>query len=151
MVLNDNLNRLNDLQLQYKILPQISLALPDYFQIRITLNKHENVSHFKNVLIPSILFINEDNVPVFCYRSNGDHFIHKFNSNNNIKKIQDFRTKEFEDNFLKSTFEKLNKTHLNEDGSQKELNDDNDFLKFSKKPVLEQYPSLEKTKLEKIK
>ena len=145
LILNDSFTKLNDLQLEYKVLPQISFNLPEELQIRITLNKHENVSHFKNVIVPSLLLIDDKNKPVFCFRSDNKHYNDSLSSKKKLKGIEDYLTKEFDDKYLKSSFNIVNKTDI---GS---INGNDDLLVVSKEPKLYPNPSVECSNLEPVR
>jgi hypothetical protein len=90
--MNENMKYLNDLSLDTKILPQVQMNIPKILQIRLTLNKHENISYFKDIAIPSILLIDENNIPVFCFRCNMDHFTYSSKSENQVRRLENIDT-----------------------------------------------------------
>ena len=82
---NENKSILNDLELPEKIFPQTLMSLPKNLQIRVSLNLNENISFLNLEVIPSFLFIDCRNRPVFCFRADGRHFL--FDKRVNSQKI----------------------------------------------------------------
>ena len=72
---NENKSILNDLELSEKVFPQTLMSLPKNLQIRVSLNVNENISFLNLDVIPSFLFIDCLNRPVFCFRADGRHFL----------------------------------------------------------------------------
>lgn len=92
LVSNENLHYLNDLTLDNRILPQVQMKLPPALQIRLTLNKHENISHFKDIAVPSLLLIDENDKPVFCFRCNLEHLNLASKSKQNFRRMDKIET-----------------------------------------------------------
>ena len=157
LILNENATYLNDLDLNSKIFPQILIKMPKVLQIRLALNKHENISHFKSIAIPSVLFIDEDDCPIFCFRSDLKHFIPDPSRNNKkLKGLHHFKTKEFGNRMMESSFEgikntisaNLNDESKNLDSSVLGKNNDKEKTQKSYKKFLEPNFSVEHANLQ---
>ena len=114
LALTDNLKYLNDMTLDNKVFPQIQMKLPKVIQIRLSLNKHENISYFDDVAIPSILLIDENDVPIFCFRCDMKHFNYNFKSKNVVQRLENIDTDYFMDDKKKKGLlqEKTNKNSV---------------------------------------
>lgn len=89
---NESLHYLNDLTLDNRILPQVQMKLPSTLQIRLTLNKHENISHFKDIALPLLLLIDERDKPVFCFKCSLDHVDFSGKARKQVRRMDNIET-----------------------------------------------------------
>ena len=74
------------------------MKLPKTLQIRLTLNKHENISNFKDIALPSILLIDENDKPVFCFRCSLDHYKNDSKSHAHFRRMANIDTEKNHNN-----------------------------------------------------
>lgn len=150
--MNENMKYLNDLSLDTKILPQVMMKIPRILQIRLTLNKHENISYFNDIATPSILLIDENDQPVFCFRCNLENFAYTSKPDKQVRRLEDIDTsfllnkpknipKEM-DQELKNSMEVLeNEPNKETSGPKVESNNDDveDELKVNKPKLVQNF------------
>lgn len=117
------------MNLDNQILPQVQMNLPKTIQIRLTLNKHENISHFKDIAIPSILLIDENNDPIFCFRCNVEHFNYDSKNSRMIKRLENIENDE--NKIISENLLNNNKKISDEIKNSMELLKENDLKKLS--------------------
>jgi len=104
---------LNDLGLDSQILPQVQMKLPEVIQIRLSLNEHENISNFSEIVLPSILLIDENDNPVFCFRCDKEKFIHNLKTKNMMQRLENYTTEVYNNDRLQPVEKpKANKNSL---------------------------------------